>query len=172
MNAAANPPWYRQFWPWFLIVLPGAVVVAGLSTVAISMKHADNLVADDYYKEGLAINQRLSQDRRAAESNISAAIDFASGGSILLELSGNTVSWPDHVQLLLQHPTSQELDHSVVLSRESQRGYRVDVDTLVQGRWYLTLQSVGLPEAESWRLKGEVDLSSRRDALLVSRIGG
>ena len=33
-------PWYRQFWPWFLIVLPGSVVVAALTTVYIANKGA------------------------------------------------------------------------------------------------------------------------------------
>ena len=172
MRASVNEPWYRQFWPWFLIVLPGAVVVAGLSTVAISLRHADNLVADDYYKEGLAINQRLSQDRRAAENNISAGINFSSPGSIGLDLQGTALSWPNHLQLLLQHPTSQELDHSLIFSRESRGGYRVDVDQLPEGRWYLTLKSVGLAEAESWRLKGEVNLNDQQQVRLVSRIGG
>ena len=49
-------PWYRQFWPWFLICLPGSVVVAALTTMYIAHKGADDLVVDEYYKEGLAIN--------------------------------------------------------------------------------------------------------------------
>ena len=28
-------PWYRQFWPWFLIALPGTVVVAAIGTLVI-----------------------------------------------------------------------------------------------------------------------------------------
>ena len=39
-------PWYRQFWPWFLISLPASVVVAGLSTLYIANRHADDLVVD------------------------------------------------------------------------------------------------------------------------------
>ncbi len=28
-------PWYKQFWPWFLIALPASVVVASLITVTL-----------------------------------------------------------------------------------------------------------------------------------------
>ena len=34
------PPWYRQFWPWFLFGLPGIVVVAGLTTWWIAAHNA------------------------------------------------------------------------------------------------------------------------------------
>lgn len=51
--------WYRQFWPWFLIVLPGTVVVASLITVYIAVTHQDPLVDGNYYKHGLTINERL-----------------------------------------------------------------------------------------------------------------
>ena len=52
-------PWYRQFWPWFLIALPACVVIAAIATALIASRHADDLVADSYYKDGLAINRRL-----------------------------------------------------------------------------------------------------------------
>jgi FixH len=29
-------PWYRQFWPWFLIALPGSVVIASFVTLYIA----------------------------------------------------------------------------------------------------------------------------------------
>ncbi|MDX2349593.1 MAG: FixH family protein, partial [Porticoccus sp.] len=41
-------PWYRQFWPWFLMALPGSVVIAGLTTVYIAFNGADTLVNDNY----------------------------------------------------------------------------------------------------------------------------
>ena len=71
-----SKPWYRQFWPWFIIALPASVVVAGLITVFIAFRHADTLVNDNYYKDGLAINQTLAQDTRARELGVEATIDF------------------------------------------------------------------------------------------------
>jgi len=64
-------PWYRQFWPWFLILLPASVVVAGLTTLVLANRHADDLVVDDYYKDGLAINRKLEKQQRADQQGIS-----------------------------------------------------------------------------------------------------
>ena len=67
-------PWYRQFWPWFLILLPASVVVAAISTVVIANRHADDLVVDDYYKDGLAINRQLEKIERAKGLGITATL--------------------------------------------------------------------------------------------------
>jgi hypothetical protein len=34
-------PWYRNFWPWFIVVLLGVSVVGSLVTVAIAYYHRD-----------------------------------------------------------------------------------------------------------------------------------
>ena len=50
-------PWYRQFWPWFLISIPLLTVIAGIITLAIALKYPDHLVVDqeqyDEIKAGL-----------------------------------------------------------------------------------------------------------------------
>ena len=58
-------PWYRQFWPWALIALPLATVLACTATILIAIHTDDGLVSDDYYKEGLSINRRMREDREA-----------------------------------------------------------------------------------------------------------
>lgn len=161
-------PWYRQFWPWFLISLPAAVVVAGVSTVGISWRYADNLVADDYYKQGLAINRRLSEDRRAAAQRLVATLHVEHGGRIRVVLLGALAPRPDHLQLLLQHPTRRELDRHFVLSRND-AGYSVDTDDQLSGRWYTTLRSLASEDQHVWRLKGEVDFRQQSQHTLSSR---
>ena len=59
-------PWYQQGWPWLLIALPASAVVGGILTIIIAVESPNALVVDDYYKQGLAINQekhRLAQAR-------------------------------------------------------------------------------------------------------------
>lgn len=41
-------PWYRQFWPWFLIALPATVVIASFYTLYLAMTHPDPLVIDKH----------------------------------------------------------------------------------------------------------------------------
>jgi hypothetical protein len=52
---AAHAPWYKQFWPWFLIVLPTTAVIASFITLYIAVKHADSPVQDDYVQHGLTV---------------------------------------------------------------------------------------------------------------------
>jgi hypothetical protein len=40
-------PWYRQFWPWFIIALPAAAVIASLFTLYLAVSNPDYLVVDD-----------------------------------------------------------------------------------------------------------------------------
>lgn len=47
--------WYKQFWPWFLIVLPTAAVIASFVTLYIAFKYADQPVHDDYVQHGLTV---------------------------------------------------------------------------------------------------------------------
>ena len=37
-------PWYRQFWPWFLIVLPASSVVFSFATLYVAIRHADEVM--------------------------------------------------------------------------------------------------------------------------------
>jgi hypothetical protein len=82
-------PWYRQFWPWFIIALPATAVVAGLITLYIATVNRDTLVRDDYYKEGLALNQDLARSRRAADLGITAELAYDPGtGDVVLTTTG------------------------------------------------------------------------------------
>ena len=42
-----EPPWYKQFWPWFIIALPAAAVIASLFTFYLAVSRPDHMVVDD-----------------------------------------------------------------------------------------------------------------------------
>ena len=65
MTIVKNQPWYREPWPWFLILLPMSAVVASMITIWLAVKSADGLVEDDYYKQGIGINKILDRDQAA-----------------------------------------------------------------------------------------------------------
>ena len=68
-----SAPWYRDRWPWILMSGPIAVVVAGAFTAVLAVRSADGLVAEDYYKRGLAINQALARAERGRRLGLSAS---------------------------------------------------------------------------------------------------
>jgi len=40
-------PWYKQFWPWFIIALPASAVIASFTTLWIAISNPDGLVVTD-----------------------------------------------------------------------------------------------------------------------------
>ena len=71
-----SKPWYKQAWPWILISLPVFSVLKAVHTVYIMNQQSPDLVVDDYYAEGKAINQNLSRYREAAARNLHANLEF------------------------------------------------------------------------------------------------
>ncbi len=143
-------PWYRHFWPWFLMALPAAVVVAGIATAYIAHEHADDLVVDEYYKDGLAINQQLAKKQRASELGLSVRLRF-SGDTVTAELSGPVDD--SSLRLLLSHPLEADRDFAVPLVQVAPGSYRGSLNREVTLHWHWTLQGL---QRDDWRLDGEV----------------
>ena len=82
-------PWYRERWPWFLMLGPALVLVAGAYTTWLAYSSDDGLVARDYYQRCLLINKTLQRDHNAAARAISAQGAWsADGKSLNIQVSG------------------------------------------------------------------------------------
>jgi hypothetical protein len=143
-------PWYRQFWPWFLILLPACVVVASLYTMYLAAIGSDDLVVDDYYKVGLAINRQLEKKQLSAELGISAELAF-SRGRVTVEVDGPVDS--AQLRLRLSHPLEADQDFALVVTRTGDGIYMGELPAAIGPKWHWTLE---LPEADGWRLDGSV----------------
>ncbi|ROZ75440.1 FixH family protein [Ramlibacter sp. WS9] len=62
---AQSAPWWRFPFVWMVIAGPAAVVLAGVATAFIAVRTPDPVVADDYYRRGIQINQTLAEQRKA-----------------------------------------------------------------------------------------------------------
>lgn len=157
-----NPPWYRQFWPWFLIALPGSVVIASFVTLAIAIRHSDDIVRDDYYKEGRAINQLFDRERQAREMELAATMTWQpDSGEIRVTLPAQIVD--QRLQLHWLHPLKRKLDRDVVLIRRNiEQGttkdalYGGQVEVMSDGRFYVQLENMTDDSTKAWRLRGEI----------------
>jgi hypothetical protein len=153
-------PWYRYFWPWFIVVLLGSTVVAGITTVFIAVTGADSLVTDDYYREGKAINQSIALDHEAALREALARVRVDDRLSVTLEILGEL---PTALELELSHVTQAGLDRRLHLSRTADGRYAAQ-EPLPEGRFYATLRPAG--RGALWQLRGRVDLPTDRDFVL------
>jgi hypothetical protein len=164
-SVSPTTPWYRQFWPWFIMTPPLTGVIAGIATVFIAAHDPDGLVVDDYYKQGLAINDELGRDRRAAELGLSALTRLEMDGRLVLTLDGDAAP-ADDLQLRMVHPTRPNLDRDVALTHESGRRWTATLDTIAPGHWHLLLDS----SVGEWRLTGRLALPDQRQALLQPNV--
>jgi hypothetical protein len=146
-------PWYRQFWPWFIIALPASVVVAGLTTWWIAARNADSLVVDDYYKEGLAINRVLRKQNLARELGISAEL-HADMDAVEVWLSGDPEV--SALSLKLSHPLDAKYDRELLLALIRPGHFRANISLAGGSRWIWQLEPVGRAEEATWRVDGEV----------------
>ena len=142
-------PWYRQFWPWFLIVLPGSVVVAALTTVYIANKGADDLVVSDYYKNGLSINKQIEKQQRAASLGIEAQI-FILEQTFQVRLKNHPTQ--DTLRLILSHPLEADQDQEIPLAEVAAGLYHGELIRPVSENWHWRLE----PVAGEWRLDGTI----------------
>lgn len=170
MNTVLQPtPWYRQFWPWFLISLPLTAVIAGIATLFIAAHNPDGLVADNYYKEGLAINQELDRDRHAAALGLSALVRIeTTAHRLVLTLDGPAnAGQAGDIELRMIHPTRSHLDRTLALTRESGNRWSAALDNPAPGRWHLQLESA----SGEWRLTGRLALPEQLQAILQPHAG-
>lgn len=155
-NTTIPPPWYKQFWPWFLISFPAIAVIAGIATIIIAVKSDDGLVKDDYYKAGLAINQTLELKQKAHELNLSADVNWDKlTQTVTLKLSGKIPVLPQRLTMQLAHATRANHDQVVTLFlAPDKKSYTGRINTIKTGNWIIILE----PEERSWRINGRVTL--------------
>ncbi|SET66382.1 FixH family protein [Marinobacter segnicrescens] len=149
----ASRPWFRQPWFWFLVLFPAASITYCIVAITLSMTTHTSMVVDDYSKEGLAINQSLARDAKAAELGLEARIQ-QTGRNLEVTLASSdegTGVAPEYLILQLFHPTMGEQDRIIQLSPTGEGHYRGQIAGNIDGRWYLDVSG----PSSDWRIKGE-----------------
>ncbi len=151
----ARSPWYRQFWPWFIMAFPASAVVAGIATVVIAVRNPDGLVDDDYYQAGLAINKVLARSDQAARLGLQARVLWNREDASLTVVLHGQGPFPERLRLRLVHPTRAGFDEEVPLLRQADGHYRgLLARRPPPGNWHLRLE----PLDATWRLSGRARL--------------
>jgi hypothetical protein len=176
----AGLPWYRYFWPWFIVVLLSTTVIAGIVTVIIAFSHRDSLVSESWYENGEQINRRIAFERNATRRSIRAElrVDDATG-EVRLDLTGEGVGSVLALALELSHPTRASSDQTISLVRSDAGAFRGQLAAKLSGRWYATLApqsalqaavptSEGLPESDhdAWRIATTLRFPSSEPLIL------
>jgi len=146
-----NPrPWYREPWPWIVISGPAAVVVAGAITIWLAVSSADGLVAEDYYRQGLAINKVIAREDAARRLGLVAHLAPAAGRLQLRLAGAGAAGQPLALFVHFAHATRAGYDTRIRLAQASDGRYEADLPALPPGRWRLSIED---PQGV-WRIAG------------------
>lgn len=159
-------PWYKERWPWILMAGPLVVIVAGIVTLWLAVVSNDGLVADDYYKQGLAVNQQLHRDQNAGAIGLHADL-MLSGDKLRLLLGANDpAALPALLTVKFSHPTKDGLDQLVAMKVESGGMYSGQLSSELVGRWLVSIED---PDGR-WRLQGEWVVSFMEPLKLTAKV--
>lgn len=166
LNGKQRTPWYREPWPWLLMVGPLIVIVAGIYTAWLAVKSSDGLVTEDYYKKGLAAGETLAKSHRAESLGISAGLTLTRE-MIRVRLKAERPEFdpPAAVLVNLSHPTRAGLDQQSKLVRSGD-AYSGAMQLPAAGHWLVLVED----EGKTWRLMGSVVLPAKEETLIGTQV--
>ncbi len=168
-------PWYRHSWPWLIVGLLGVSIVGSIATVFIAYAGRDPLVQEDWYDQGVAINDELARRDEARIAGIRASVRFGTDPDrISVQLAGEGGADVARLELIFEHATNDRLDQRVELERISPGRYEGAYSPLAEGRFYVTLEpgsESGAP-AGGARAGWKLSRAFRSDATNTLELGG
>lgn len=75
-------PWWKYGHMWLVVAGPVVVVVASLVTLYLAVARPDPLVSEDYYRQGIEINQTLGNEAAASLAPAIQARNHAATGVV------------------------------------------------------------------------------------------
>ncbi|MDX3774549.1 FixH family protein [Chromatiaceae bacterium AAb-1] len=153
-------PWYKQLWPWILIAIPVATFVKAIHTVIVMNKHQPELITDDYYKEGKAINMQLEKYREAALRNMEAYV-LVAGNRAIVRFKENAVL-DDTIHLDFYHPTIGANDFALDAERSGALLYVATLPLTPTGKWRLVVSD----HTKEWKLRATFTLPAEGEIKL------
>ncbi|MDR2710474.1 MAG: FixH family protein [Burkholderiales bacterium] len=141
-------PWYREPWPWIIIGSLGVVVIGCFVTLGIAIWSDDGLVADDYYKRGMAINKTLVREIRSGALGLSASLTPLPDETVQVTLQSGVATFtsPQTLHLRFVHPRYPDKDEEVTLTQVKNGVYSGRLALPTTGSWEVVL------EGDDWRL--------------------
>ncbi|MBD1389611.1 FixH family protein [Neiella sp. HB171785] len=146
--------WYQQFWPWFLLAFPLSAVIASFVTLFIFLGAQPDMVVDDYYKKGKAINFQKEKQSKALELGLAAQVSFTEG-QVVIEFTGGGESLDGSaLNLDFYHTTQAKRDFSVLAAKNGKGQYVAALPEDIVHKWQLSI----MPFDQSWRLRRTITL--------------
>ncbi len=165
-----SKPWHQYPLVWMMLAIPFSAVIMGVVMIWLAIDTDDGLVADDYYKQGLAINDVIRLDKKATELKLEAVIEF-DNSTKLIKLrfdKGLLKDYPVTLQLNFQHATHANSDVAVTLNHGMGSQYIGYLEkTISQGVWYFEVSAKDGVDRD-WKLNARSHVQARNTIYLQS----
>ena len=158
-------PWYKNYMVViFVIGMPAFVVVACIFFVYYSYQIRDSVVRDDWYMDGKTLYHDVGRDKLTYDLDLHGKMQFSDDGDVTFYLNypeqsvqtgkllnGETLTYPDTLDLSISHATDIKKDRDVVLKHQQGNKYsaHVDIDPL-KAKYYLQVSNDG---KDDWRMQ-------------------
>ncbi len=154
-QGTTSSSWHQHPLVWFVIALPFSAVLFGIVMFVSANLEPDDLVVDDYYKEGKGINQRLQLDNEASRLDVVAHLTNVTDEGLVFSINEGS----DELLLTLFHVADEKRDLSAPMIGLADDIYTVASVEMADvfrspGIWYLEIKD----EANSWRIRERVEL--------------
>lgn len=158
-------PWYKEPYVWMLIGIPTSSVLICTLLITLAVNKKDSLVRDNYYKDGLAINQELEWDRKAVALDLRLQVSVTDNLAEI-KILNTRKELPNTLSLKLSHPTLVGKDRDSMLQLTANKTYQGFIEETESTRFYIQIESL----EQSWRVRGEVYISQGTPLELTAKM--
>ncbi|MCF6436181.1 MULTISPECIES: FixH family protein [Pseudoalteromonas] len=152
-----NPtPWYKNFWPWFLMFFPLATIVACVVLVVVAVGNGPDMVVDDYYKKGKAINLELTKFNKAKALYLHGELQVDNDYIKFVFTKGDH-SKVQALKASFYHRTIKAHDFNINLLPNANGEFTAILEQIQQGAYTVFLE----PMDGSWKLKENIQLPTQ-----------
>lgn len=159
MNQGSSPqgskPWYTIPYFWLMVAIPASSIVLGVALVATAWLKADDVVADDWYKQGRTINRSLEDEEMAKRFGLAVALEFDEQTKATLT-SDTAIPWPDNLTVAMRHPTFAKNDVVMELHHDGNGVYSAEALAFDGKEAIITIT----PTDKTWRLQQRAHLAT------------
>lgn len=151
-----STPWYKIPVVWLMIGIPASSIVLGISLLVIAVTNADDVVADDWYKQGRSVNRDLDSEAIAQRFGLTVSFELKEQETKAVLTATTAIAWPERLQLALRHPTFAKQDKVLVLAHQGEGIYSGEP---AHYKGHDTIATI-TPDDNYWRLQHRVSLSA------------
>ncbi|MCQ8877042.1 FixH family protein [Pseudoalteromonas shioyasakiensis] len=150
-------PWYKNFWPWFLIFFPLVAIIGCISLLITAIGNGPDMVVDDYYKKGKAINLELSKFDKAKALYLHGDLKVEHD-KVSFKFNKGDTSNIHSLKMSFYHRTIGEFDFDTHLTPNANGEFTAIIEPYNDGTYTVFIE----PTDGSWKLKENITLPNEQ----------